>query len=96
MMTPEQLTAEAIAIGRDLGDRPRLAFGRRTTRTLADVHATFRRWLGVDSDLDAISATLAAAAVERLDGDPLWLLLVSGSGNAKPKRFRACPRLAPS
>jgi hypothetical protein len=26
---------------------------------------------------------LAAAAVERLDGDPLWLLIISGSGNTK-------------
>ncbi|MGW5339172.1 hypothetical protein ACWEQD_12205 [Rhodococcus pyridinivorans] len=50
---------------------------------LEQVHDTFHRWLGDDYDLDAINAVLAAAAVERLDGDPLWLLLISGSGNAK-------------
>ena len=27
--------------------------------------------------------TLAVAAVEKLDGDPVWLLIVSGSGAAK-------------
>lgn len=52
-------------------------------RTLADVHVAFRRWFGAEYDLDAIDAVLATAAAERLNGDPLWLLLVSGSGNAK-------------
>ena len=51
--------------------------------TLDEAHAVFRRWLGADYDTDALDAVLAAAAVERLDGDPLWLLLISGSGNAK-------------
>ena len=52
-------------------------------RTLADVHTVFRKWLGDGYDKDALNAVLAAAAAERLDGDPLWLLLISGSGNAK-------------
>jgi hypothetical protein len=51
--------------------------------TLDDVHATFRQWFGDGYDLDAIDVVLAAGAAERLDGDPLWLLLISGSGNAK-------------
>jgi hypothetical protein len=51
--------------------------------TLSDAAATFRRWLGDEYDLDAFCATAAAAAAEQLDGDPLWLLLISGSGNAK-------------
>ncbi|OBA31644.1 hypothetical protein [Gordonia sp. 852002-51296_SCH5728562-b] len=55
------------------------------TATLADVHAAFTDWLGDDYDTDALDAVLAAAAVEQLDGDPLWLLLISGSGNAKPR-----------
>lgn len=57
--------------------------------TLDEAHATFRRWLGADYDTDALDAVLAAAAVERLDGDPLWLLLVSGSGNAKTETVQA-------
>lgn len=51
--------------------------------TLEDCHTVFRRWLGADYDTDALDAVLAAAAVERLDGDPVWLLVISGSGNAK-------------
>jgi hypothetical protein len=51
--------------------------------TLADVHQTFVAWFGKDYDLAAIDAVLAVAAAERLDGDPAWLLLLSGSGNAK-------------
>lgn len=58
-------------------------------RTLAETDAVFRRWLGADYDTDALHAVLAAAAVEQLDGDPLWLLLVSGSGNAKTETVQA-------
>ncbi len=50
---------------------------------LAEVLRVFTRWLGAEYDLDALLATLAAAAAIRLDGDPVWLLLVSGPGNAK-------------
>jgi len=52
-------------------------------RTLEEVHAVFRRWLGPDYDMDTLDAALAAAASDRLSGDPLWLLIVAGSGNAK-------------
>lgn len=52
-------------------------------QSLADVHATFLKWLGKDYDLDALDAILATAAVEQLGGDPCWLLVVSGSGAAK-------------
>lgn len=62
---------------------------RPAATTLGDVAAVFRRWLGAEYELDAIYATLAAAAVSRLDGDPLWLLLLSGSGNAKTETVQA-------
>jgi len=51
--------------------------------TLDVAHDVARKWLGDEYDMDAFDVTLAAAAVERLDGDPVWLLVVSGSGNAK-------------
>lgn len=57
--------------------------------TLAEAHEVFQRWLGDGYDLDALNATLAAAAVERMDGDPLWLLIISGSGNAKTETVQA-------
>jgi hypothetical protein len=53
------------------------------------VHGAFRRWLGEEYDLDALDFALAAAAAERLDGDPLWGLLISGSGNAKTETVQA-------
>jgi hypothetical protein len=56
---------------------------------LGEAHATFSRWLGEGYDQDALNAVLAAAAVERLDGDPLWLLAISGSGNAKTETVQA-------
>lgn len=42
-----------------------------------------RSSLGYSYDLLALDAVLATAAVEQLDGDPVWLLVISGSGNAK-------------
>lgn len=64
--------------------------GNRAAReALAAAEATFTRWLGAEYDLDALRVMLATLAVERLDGDPLWLLLVSGSGNAKTETAQA-------
>jgi hypothetical protein len=51
--------------------------------SLNNCHAVFQRWLGLEYDLDALDAVLAVAATEQLGGDPPWLLVVSGSGNAK-------------
>ncbi|AZC14568.1 bifunctional DNA primase/polymerase [Microbacterium sp. ABRD28] len=51
--------------------------------TLAACHEAFRGWLGIDYDLQALNAVLAAAVIDRMDGDPAWLLVISGSGNAK-------------
>ncbi len=57
--------------------------------TLDQAHATFYRWLGDAYDADALNAVLATAAVEQLTGDPVWLLLISGSGNAKTETVQA-------
>jgi hypothetical protein len=57
--------------------------------SLEQAHNVFKRWLGDDYDTDALDAMLAAAAVERLDGDPVWLLIISGSGNAKTETVQA-------
>jgi hypothetical protein len=58
-------------------------------RSLAEVHAIFRKWLGVDYDINVLNAVLATAASERLSGDPLWLLVISGPGNAKTETVQA-------
>src|SRR5262249_19353987 len=50
---------------------------------LASVHAGFKKWLGKDYETDVLDAALAAGAAARLTGDALWLLIISGSGNAK-------------
>lgn len=60
-----------------------------TILTLNDAHGVFRSWLGEDYDTDALDVVLAAAAVESLTGDPLWVLLISGSGNAKTETVQA-------
>jgi hypothetical protein len=52
-------------------------------------HDVFRRWLGDDYDLDALDAAAATAVAAQLGGDPLWLLLVSGSGNAKTETVQS-------
>ena len=62
-------------------------------RTIAEVRAIFRRWLGDDYDLMTLDATLAVAAAERLPGDPAWLLIISGPGNAKTETVQALSNL---
>jgi hypothetical protein len=57
--------------------------------TLNEVHAAFRKWLGDKFDIDTIDAVIAAAAAERLTGDPLWLLVISGPGNAKTETVQS-------
>jgi hypothetical protein len=51
--------------------------------TLDEAHKVFRHWLGKDYDIATLDAVLAVAASERLPGDPAWLLIISGPGNAK-------------
>ena len=58
-------------------------------QTLAEVHAVFKKWFGAEYDLDAATAAIAAAASERLPGDPLWLLIVAGPGGAKTETVQA-------
>ena len=57
--------------------------------TLGDVNTVFTRWLGEEYDLAALHAVLAVAAAEQLEGDPAWLLVVSGSGNAKTETVQS-------
>jgi hypothetical protein len=56
---------------------------------LADAHTAFRYWLGPTYELDVLDAVLATAAADRLGGDPLWLMVISGSGNAKTETVQA-------
>jgi hypothetical protein len=56
---------------------------------LAKVHDIFQGYLGKAYDTDVLDAVLATAASERLDGDPLWLLVISGPGNAKTETVQS-------
>lgn len=62
-------------------------------RKLEAVHEAFRRWLGSEYDLDVLSAVLATVAAERLPGDPAWLLIISGPGNAKTETLQATSKI---
>jgi hypothetical protein len=61
----------------------------KTRLNLSDVHKIFQKWLGEEFDLDTLDAVLAAGASERLTGDPLWLLVISGPGNAKTETVQS-------
>jgi hypothetical protein len=58
-------------------------------RSLAEAHQTFRKWFGAEYDLGTLNAVLAVVAAEKLSGDPPWLLLISGPGNAKTETIQA-------
>jgi hypothetical protein len=51
--------------------------------TIADAHKLFTKHFGTDYDMQTADATLAVAATNKLKGDPAWLMVISGSGNAK-------------
>jgi len=53
------------------------------TQLLKATHATFKKWLGKGYDTSVLNVVLAATAVEKLSGDPLWPLVISGSAAAK-------------
>jgi hypothetical protein len=57
--------------------------------TLAETRAVFQKWLGTEYDLGTLDAVLAVAAAEKLSGDPPWLLIISGPGNAKTETVQA-------
>jgi hypothetical protein len=91
MKKPDSFYREtAEEIGRELADR-RTNTRARTfrQRPLDQVHHVFRKWFGNEYDLDVIDAVLAVAAAERLDGDPAWLLVISGPGAAKTETTQA-------
>src|SRR5262245_40023732 len=55
----------------------------RPKRTLVEVHEVFKHWLGKEYDMMTLDAVLAVTAAATLGGDPAWLMIISGSGNAK-------------
>jgi hypothetical protein len=55
----------------------------KTYFRIEDVHGLFQKWFGKEYDTATLDAVLAAAAAEKLPGDPPWLLIISGPGNAK-------------
>lgn len=57
--------------------------------SLAEARGVFRKWLGDEYDTDTIDATLATVAVEQMAGDPIWLLVISGPGNAKTETVQS-------
>lgn len=62
-------------------------------RVLADAIVVFRAWLGDLYDVDAMLFSCAVAAAERLAGDPLWGLIVSGPGAAKTETAQTLSEL---
>jgi hypothetical protein len=81
------MKAENLSLEEIVGTEPDVP--QLPRRSLDYVHKIFRKWLGNDYDLDVLDATLAAAASERLTGDPLWLLVISGPGAAKTETVQA-------
>ena len=62
--------------------------------TLDWVHEVFQRWLGHGYDTATLDATLAVAAAEKLPGDPPWLMVISGPGNAKTETVQSVSAIA--
>jgi hypothetical protein len=83
--------AEWSAVMRDVADeKPKPGNGEvPAPATLDFVREVFRRWLGKDYDTAVLDAVLAVAAAEKLPGDPPWLMVISGPGNAKTETVQS-------
>jgi len=77
----------------ELGPPPQPTPGPAPCCGLEECHQVFRKWLGDRYDIDTIDAVIAVAAAERLPGDPVWLMIVSGSGNAKTETVQATSKV---
>ena len=77
----------------ELGPPPQPTPGPAPCSGLEECHQVFRKWLGDRYDIDTIDAVIAVAAAERLPGDPVWLMIVSGSGNAKTETVQATSKV---
>jgi DNA-binding transcriptional ArsR family regulator len=51
--------------------------------TIEQIHELFKNNFGSGYDMQTADAVLAVAATYKLPGDPPWLMIISGSGNAK-------------
>jgi hypothetical protein len=65
------------------GDNRQHVESKAEAPRLRAAHNVARKWLDKEYDIDVLDTVLAAGASERLTGDPLWLLVISGPGNAK-------------
>src|SRR4029434_706770 len=55
----------------------------KTRYRITDVHALLTKHFGKDYDMQTADAVLATAATNKIAGEPPWLMVISGSGNAK-------------
>ena len=61
--------------------------------TLAEVVVVFRRWLHMSHLIGALYVLLGTYAANRMLGDPLWFMLVGGSGWGKTELLMSIIRL---
>lgn len=99
--SPEELEPDVLAL-RDLvrssfatangDDEPGPAVPIAPRTALEDLVETFGRWLHLP-DPGALLAALGTVAANRLEGDPIWLLLVGPPGGGKSELLSAVTQL---
>jgi hypothetical protein len=78
---PDSLTTPAPVISADTPAPPKT--------TLSQVFETFGKWLYL-KDFRGIEIALATIVSNEMEGDPLWMFLVSSPGGAKTEILQAC------
>jgi hypothetical protein len=86
--------AETPATAQEIYDRAMANEKAHVSTTLKDVYNTVEKWMGIrEIDHDRIDVTLAVAMSNRIEGTPLWLIVVGNSGDGKTQFTKALTHL---
>lgn len=55
---------------------------------LADIHTTYKKWFHIE-DINRIDLILAVALSRKIKGTPIWLIIISNSGDMKSEQILA-------
>ncbi len=75
----------SLALTQDISHKPLVKI------TIQEVFTTFKKWLFI-KDFRGIQISLATLVSNEMEGDPLWMFLVSSPGGSKTEILQSCSK----